>query len=90
MHPSKGSGSEAQQADLQLIELGAESVEVVEMRRYFCSLIMNSYLHFYFPYNKIVTNYQTVFYQYVTKRVFVRIFWNVKTHGRASLHANRL
>ena len=40
MHPSTSSGSEAQQADLQLIELGAELVEVVEMRRYFCSLIM--------------------------------------------------
>ena len=33
MHPSTSSESEAQQADFQLIELGAELVEVVEMSR---------------------------------------------------------
>ena len=34
-----------QQADFPLIELGTELVEVVEMRRFILSIILNSYLN---------------------------------------------
>ena len=82
MHPSTSSESEAQQADFQLIELGAELVEVVEMRRYLCSLIMNSYLHFYLPYNKIVTNYQAVFLLICHKTCFFCRFFLERNDAR--------
>ena len=54
------------------------------------SLIMQFDFEQLLPYNEIAINYQTVFCKYVAKRVSGRIFGNVKTHVRASLHANRL